>query len=74
MKVYDTVYRYTELEFTGIPIAKLFRGVWYWPDYTDARDFAKAHGLPTDRIIPHVRGWAIQIRKSGPYVSAPISR
>jgi hypothetical protein len=70
---YDTVYRHSELEFTGISTARLFRKHWYWPDYKTARDFALAHNLPTDRTIQYSKGWAIQLYKSGPYVSAPLS-
>ena len=71
MQAFDTVYQYNAHTFTGIPIAKLHRGIWYWPDYQTARDFAVAFGLPTDRIIAYQRGWAIQMRKSGSYVESP---
>lgn len=68
MKTYDTVYRKSETEFTGVPIAKLHKGHWYWPDYETARGFAVAHDLPTARIISYTKGWAIQMRESGPYI------
>lgn len=68
---YDTVYRYNETKFTGIPIARLHKDIWYWPDYEDAKDFATHFALPTERIIPYRKGWAIQLRASGPYVEAP---
>ncbi len=71
MADYDTVYQYRDGTFTGIPLAKVHHGTWYWPDYQAARDFAECFGLPTDRIIPYTRGWAIQLRKSGPYVEIP---
>lgn len=47
--------------------------VTYWPTYGAARDYATAHGHPTDRIIKYGLGWAIQLRISGPYVSASAS-
>jgi hypothetical protein len=56
--------------FVGVPLAKLRRDIWYWPSYETARAFAEANDLPTDRIISYQAGWAIQYRKSGPYVSA----
>ena len=74
MKAYDTVYRYSNNEFTGVPIAKLHKGIWYWPDYEDARAFAESFGLPSDRIIGYSKGWAIQMCKSGSYVEAPARR
>lgn len=58
------------VKFTGIPLAKLCRGIWYWPTFESARDFAREHGLPTDRIIAYQRGWAIQLYRSGPYVES----
>ncbi len=45
-----------------------YKGVYYFPTYATARDYAESHGHPIDRIIPYTRGWAIQIRVSGPYV------
>lgn len=47
--------------------------VTYWSTYEDARDYAIAHGYPTDRIIKYGLGWAVQLRISGPYVSAPVT-
>lgn len=44
--------------------------VTYWPTYETARDYAIAHGYPTDRIIKYGLGWAVQLRISGPYVNA----
>jgi hypothetical protein len=46
------------------------REVTYWESYVLARDYAREHGHPTDRIIYYGRGWAIQLRVSGPYVNA----
>jgi hypothetical protein len=40
----------------------------YFKSYTDAANYAKAHNLPTDRILNFQRGWAIQFYVSGPYV------
>lgn len=45
------------------------KGITYWPTFSAARTYAKSHGHPTDRIIEYGLGWAIQLRKSGPYVS-----
>lgn len=47
---------------------KTRKGIYYFPSYESARDYAIAHGAPTDRIIPYELGWAIQLRVSGPYV------
>ena len=44
------------------------KGIFYFPSYESAREFADSQGHPTDRIIAYERGWAIQLRKSGPYV------
>jgi hypothetical protein len=42
--------------------------VYYFNTYEAARSYALEFGWPTDRIISYEPGWAIQIRKSGPYV------
>lgn len=52
---------------TSLP-PKMHNGVWYFPDFWAAHDYALTKGYPTDRIIEYVRGFAIQLRKSGPYV------
>ncbi|MGH8654702.1 MAG: hypothetical protein ACREYE_22190 [Gammaproteobacteria bacterium] len=44
------------------------KGTYYFPSYEEARDYASKHGFPKDRIIRYGLGWAIQLRKSGPYV------
>lgn len=44
------------------------RGIWYWPTFEEARDYATEHNHPTNRIIPYKLGWAIQLYVSGPYV------
>ena len=54
---YDTVYRHGRFTFTGVPIAKLHDGVWYWPDYQTAHDFALAFNLPTSCIREDAKGW-----------------
>ena len=46
---------------------KVFKGTYYFPDYQSARSYAQSQGLPTDRIISYERGWAVQLRVSGPY-------
>jgi len=47
---------------------KTSKGIFYFPSFQDARTYAKEHNFPTDRIIEYQKGWAIQFRKSGPYV------
>lgn len=47
---------------------KLHKGIFYFPTWREAHDYATRHGHPTDRIIYYARGWAIQLRISGPYV------
>ena len=49
---------------------KTVRGTTYFPTFQDARNFASEHTLPTDRIIEYGKGWAIQLRVSGPYFNA----
>ena len=44
------------------------RGIYYFPTYQAARSYALAHNHPISRIIEYRRGWAIQLRVSGPYV------
>ncbi len=48
--------------------AKTYHGVYYFPTYYAARNFACRFAFPTNRIIEYGRGWAIQLRESGPYV------
>jgi len=47
---------------------KIYKGIYYFADYLDAATYAVANHYPTDRIISYTRGWAIQLRVSGPYV------
>ena len=47
---------------------KEFRNVYYFESFNDAISYALKHDYPTDRIIHYDRGWAIQLRVSGPYV------
>ncbi|WP_166297118.1 hypothetical protein [Bradyrhizobium sp. 2S1] len=51
---------------TNKPITR--KGIFYWPTFEAARDFATARSLPTGRIIGYGLGWAIQLHVSGPYV------
>lgn len=44
------------------------KGIYYFKFYQDARDYALKHNWPSDRIIPYIKGWAIQLYRSGPYV------
>lgn len=46
---------------------KTRKGVYYFPTYKEAREYATTHSYPTDRIIRYEIGWAIQLRISGPY-------
>jgi hypothetical protein len=47
---------------------RIHKGIYYFPTYENARDYANLHGHPTNRIIRYEIGWAIQLRISGPYV------
>ena len=47
---------------------KTHKGIYYFAKWTAAYDYAKANGWPADRIISYDRGFAIQLRVSGPYV------
>jgi hypothetical protein len=44
------------------------KGIYYFERYETARAYALRGGFPTNRIIYYTRGWAIQLRVSGPYV------
>jgi hypothetical protein len=46
---------------------KTFKGIYYFSSYDEAREYALSNGFPTNRIIHYTRGWAIQLRVSGPY-------
>lgn len=50
------------------PVKTTYRGTYYFADYSDAQKYAKDNNFPTNRIISYERGWAIQLRVSGPYV------
>ena len=43
------------------------KGIYYFPTYEAARDYAVLKGFHTHRIIQYELGWAIQLRVSGPY-------
>lgn len=47
---------------------KLRKGIFYFPSYSIAKEYAVENGYPTDRIIAYQIGWAIQLWVSGPYV------
>ena len=47
------------------------KGIYYFPTFASARDFARDNDYPTDRINEFTIGWAIQLRVSGPYVGPP---
>ena len=53
---------------------KTHKGATYFPSFPIARDYAEEHGLPANRIIEYGRGWAIQLRVSGPYYNADKAR
>jgi hypothetical protein len=44
---------------------RLHKGIWYWSTFQEARAYAHSHGHT--RIIKYGRGWAVQVRISGPY-------
>lgn len=46
---------------------KTYQGIYYFTTYAEAKEYATDNALPTDRIIAYGRGWAIQLRISGPY-------
>jgi len=47
---------------------KTSKGIFYFPTFQAARKHAQDNGHPTNRIIEYQKGWAIQLRVSGPYV------
>lgn len=69
---YARVRRYDKHSFTGIPIAELRSGIWYWPDRTEAENFAKAFDLSTSFIESWEHGWIIRLTATGTPVRAPI--
>jgi hypothetical protein len=44
------------------------KGVYYFPTFDAARDYAMSHHWPRDRIIFYTLGWAIQRGISGDYI------
>jgi len=46
---------------------KVRKGIYYFATYSAAREWAQAHGWPTDRINAFEIGWAIQAGDSGSY-------
>lgn len=47
---------------------KQHKGTFYFKYHEDALKYAIEGNWPTDRLIQYQRGWAIQLRRSGPYV------
>lgn len=47
------------------------KGHVYFKSYHDARDFGVLHckGYPAWRCVAYDRGWAVQVRPSGPYLN-----
>lgn len=48
------------------------RGIAYFSLFEEARDFGAmhGHGHPAWRAVRYERGWAVQVRPSGPYLNA----
>tara|TARA_R100001079_G_scaffold95344_1_gene58373 strand:- start:493 stop:678 length:186 start_codon:yes stop_codon:yes gene_type:complete len=46
---------------------KQYKGVAYFKNYKDARLHMKKHA-PNGRLVSYERGWAVQVRISGPYL------
>ncbi len=49
------------------------KGIFYFATRPDALTYANQHQHPTSRIIAYERGYAIQLRKSGPYVGPTVA-
>lgn len=54
---------------------KLYKGIYYWPTMAAAHAWAQSVGVKLSasrnewpHAVSYTRGWAIQIRCSGPYV------
>lgn len=47
---------------------KTHKRVFYFSTFEEAREFARKHGFPTNRILAYTRGWAIQLKAGGDYV------
>ena len=47
------------------------RDIFYFRSRQAAIQYARRYALPVDRIIEYQRGWAIQLRVSGPYAGNP---
>lgn len=46
---------------------KTRKGIYYFPTFQTAREWAQENGWPTDRIIAYQVGWAVQSGESGNY-------
>ncbi len=48
---------------------KTHNGIFYFPSRFDANEYAIEHGRgAVYRLVEYRRGWAIQLRRGGPYV------
>lgn len=52
---------------------KSYKGIFYFNSYDDAREYARVHQMPQDRIIHYKLGWAVQMYKSGPYAGLELA-
>jgi hypothetical protein len=43
----------------------VYRGISYWNTYAEARDHSKL--ILGSRVVAYQRGYAVQLRVSGPY-------
>ena len=44
------------------------KGVRYFADCREALDFRDRYGVDGARVVRYQRGWAVQVRISGPYL------
>jgi hypothetical protein len=49
---------------------RIYKGVYYFPTYKTAKNYAEENNFPTNRIIRYGRGHAIQLKVSGSYVGS----
>jgi len=66
----DVCNDYAEESLKDWPITtpKQYKGVAYYPSREEA-ELRMAEDAPTGRVVAYTRGWAVQIRISGPYLS-----
>lgn len=48
------------------------KGIWYFKSYSIAKEVADEWLSEWYNIVYYTRGWAIQLRKSGPYAGPHI--